>query len=104
LITPNYTKLFKKLDKSKLNEVQIVRTPTATINLADEADNQQAVHFGGYQAIVHYNRQKEIDHSTQKMQKRLRTLRKQNKSRRYSSVGDDFPAVTLLDLGRRAIK
>jgi hypothetical protein len=96
LITPNHTQLFNQLDKSKLDKVQIVRTPTATVCIDGDIIETK---FGGYKAIVHYNRDKEIEHRRQRNNKRLRSLRK--KAGR-SLPGDELPpCTTLLDLGGR---
>lgn len=94
MITPNHTQLFNQLDKSKLDKVQIVRTPTATVCI----DGDIKTKFGGYKAIVHYNRDKEIEHRRQRNNKRLRNLRK--KAGR-SLPGDELPRITILDLGGR---
>jgi hypothetical protein len=94
MITPNHSKLFKELDKSRIDKVQILNTPVVKVTLSGEIDKTE---FGGDRTIVHYNRQKEIDASTRRLQKRFRTLRKQAKHVRCITLGDELPNVTLLN-------
>ena len=93
MITHSHKKLFKKLDKSNLDKAQTIQNPIVSVDLKQE-DNKP-ITIGGDFTIVHYNRQKEIDASTRKLQKRFRTLRKQEKHVRCIALGDTFPDVTL---------
>lgn len=88
MITHSYKKVFKKLDKSKLSELQTIKNPVVSVDLGDGTTK---IEIGGDICLVHYNRQKEIDHSTQKLQKRFRTLRKQEKRARCIGLSNIFP-------------
>ena len=97
MITHSPKKVFNLLDKSKLDKPQTIQNPIVRV---DVGDGTPPITVGGDWCFVHYNRDKEIAHSTQKLQKRFRHLKKQEARR--NNLGDDFPNVELLDQGRRA--
>jgi hypothetical protein len=105
MITHSHKKLFKQLDASKIDKVQVVRNPTATVRIADSSDDCTRLKVGGDHTIVHYSKQKEKDFNVDKMNKRFRSLRRQIARSRRSTDGDEFPSPfdTLLDLGRTTI-
>jgi hypothetical protein len=94
MITHSPKKVFNLLDKSNLDKVQTIQNPIVKV---DVGDGSAPITIGGDICIVHYNRDKEIAHSTQKLQKRFRHLRKQEKQARCCSLGETFPNVTLLN-------
>ena len=94
MITHSHKKLFDLLDKHQLNNAQTIQNPIVRVDLGD---GSPPLTFGGDVCIVHYNRQKEIAHSTRKIQKRFRHLRRQEKNARCRT-GDILPSsVTLLN-------
>ena len=94
MITHSHKKLFKILDKSNLDKIQTIQNPIVRVDLGD---GSTPLVVGGDLCFVHYNRHKEIDHSTLKMQKRFRSIRKQQK-RSHCCIGDILPSsVTRLN-------
>ena len=67
--------------------------PTATIQ--NPENEHQSIKFGGYKAIVHYNRQKEEQHRKDKFNKRLRQLRQRNRREASRRRHEDTPISSL---------
>jgi len=92
-------KIATKIDRQIIRKggLQIITLPILKTKLTNEHDTLET-EFGGYTSLVNYNKHRENQSIKDKADKRLRTLKRQQKLTAGRSNGDELPSLeTLLD-------